>query len=291
MNLRIISTLLFLIMAGLGLKAQPVTHTLPPITYIEHYTIPIGYDVTTILIFPSSLIPGRPGDKGKSDREFIVQKQQGVENVLKLKAARKDFTSSNMHVFTSDGKIYAFDICFSPSPVYTTFDLRKLSLSEKPDGARENSNIILSNTPFDDSQIQSIISDIDTSKPFLSKKSRKYLMTLQLKTIHTRGDFIFLGFVIKNKSDLSYPIDFVRTYITDQQKIKRASNQENEILPVFKDTTSLIDGHSKIQYVLAIPRFTLADYKQFRIELFEKNGARNLVLSINNRQLLKAKPL
>ena len=291
MKLRIIPILLLFIVIGKGLNAQPVAHALPPITYIEHYTVPIGYDVTTILIFPSSLIPGKPGDKGKSDREFIVQKQQGVENVLKLKAARKDFTPSNMHVFTSDGKIYAFDISYSPSPENTTFDLRKLSLPVIPDSVRENPNIILSNTPFDDSQIQAIISHINTSSPFLSKKSKKYLMTLRLKTIHTRGDFIFFGFVIKNKSDLSYPIDFVRTFITDQQRIKRASNQQSEILPVFKDTTSMINGHSKIQYVLAVPRFSLADYKQFRIELFERNGARNLILSITNRQLLKAKPL
>src|ERR1700730_7352449 len=192
MNLRIILTLSFLIVIGLCLEAQPVSRPLPPVTHIKHYILAIGYDVTTVLIFPTSI---KPGDKGKSDREFIVQKQQGVENVLKLKASRKDFTPSNLHVFTSDGRIYAFDISYSPSPGYTTFDLRKLPLYDRPDSSNENANIILSNTPFDDNQIKAIISDINTSKAFFSKRTNKYLMKLQLQTIHTRGDFIFFGFV------------------------------------------------------------------------------------------------
>src|ERR1035438_4060410 len=192
MNLSIILTLAFLFMIGLCLKAQTtVSRPLPPVTYIEHYALTIGYDATTVLIFPCMI---KPGDKGKSDREFIVQKQQGVENVLKLKAARKDFAPSNLHVFTSDGKIYAFDISYSSSPGYTTFDLRKLPLSDWRDSSGENANIILSNTPFDDSQIKAIIADIKTSESFFSKKTNKYLMKFQLRTIHTRGNFIFFGF-------------------------------------------------------------------------------------------------
>jgi conjugative transposon TraN protein len=288
MNLRIILTLSLLIVIGQCLEAQHVSRPLPPVTHIEHYILAIGYDVTTVLIFPTSI---KPGDKGKSDREFIVQKQQGVENVLKLKASRKYFTPSNLHVFTSDGRIYAFDISYSASPENTTFDLRKLPLSDRTDSSNENANIILSNTPFDDSQIRAIMADIKTTKAFFSKKTNKYLMKLQLQTIHTRGDFIFFGFVIKNRSDLGYPVDFVRTYITDQQKIKRASNQQTEIIPAFKDTTSMVDGNSTIRYIIGVPRFTLADHKQYRIELFEKDGARNLVLAIKNKQLLRAKPL
>lgn len=36
-------------------------------------------------------------------------------------------------------------------------------------------------------------------------------------------------------------------------------------------------------------QFTLSDGKEFRIELFEKNGGRNLFLEIKNRQLLGAR--
>src|SRR5665213_4036989 len=113
MNSKYILTLLTLLAITFSVKSQYITRDLPPETFIEHYTLAIGYNATTVLIFPASI---KPGDKGTSDHEFIIQKQPGAENILKLKAARQDFTPSNLHVFTSDGKIYAFDVSFAPNP-------------------------------------------------------------------------------------------------------------------------------------------------------------------------------
>jgi len=61
----------------------------------------------------------------------MAQKQPGVENVLKVKAARKDFPPTNLHVFTADGRVYAFDVSYSPNPPQTTYDLTKLDSLKK----------------------------------------------------------------------------------------------------------------------------------------------------------------
>lgn len=99
------------------------------------------------------------------------------------------------------------------------------------------------------------------------------------------------GFVVPIFLILTYDLDFVRTYIQDEQKVKKSSFQENEIIPFYKDSLKTVLGRTKSELVIAFPKFTLSGNKRFRIELFEKNGGRNLILEIKNSQLLRTRNL
>src|SRR5450631_2146099 len=123
--------------------------TLPKSTYILPYRLELGYDETTVLIFPASL---KPGDKGKSDKEFIVQKQAGMDNVLKLKAGRKGFITSNLHVFTTDGKVYVFDVSYKEKPEQCSFDLTKLATPVDSSQGDHGNIGILAGTPINNGQ-------------------------------------------------------------------------------------------------------------------------------------------
>src|SRR5450631_4405201 len=101
---KIVCFSLFFLVAAITCFAQLVSDSLPASTLVLHYRLAVGCTTTTVLIFPS---PVKQADRGYKD--LIAQKQTGVEKVLKIKAARTDFTPTNLHVFTADGKIYAFD--------------------------------------------------------------------------------------------------------------------------------------------------------------------------------------
>lgn len=275
-----------LALAGLSFsgKAQENTNKVPANTFIKPYKLEIGYYMSTVLIFQSPVLIG---DRGFN--EIIAAKEKDFGNVLKIKAARKNFKLTNLHVFTADGRVYPFEISFSEHPVAFTFDLRKLGQGDST--SLRDEMLIFSGNKISDSRLQSELNQIKTAKSFFSKSVHKYEMRLRLRSIYVSGDRMYFGLELNNKSNLTYDLDFIRTYIQDEQKVKKSSFQEKEIIPFYKDSLKTVLGRTKSELVIALPKFTLSGNKRFRIELFEENGGRNLFLEIKNRQLLRARNL
>jgi conjugative transposon TraN protein len=262
---------------------QQAARELPDYTLVPHYSLRINYNTTTVLIFPSAV---RPIDRG--DRDIIAQKQPGVENVLKLKAARLNFPLTNLHVFTADGRLYAFDITYFDGPA-TTRDLSRLLLPTS--GNATDPLILLSGEPVNTDQMNEYVRKVKQLHGSHVLSAHRDRMTVRLENIGLAENLLFFRLSIVNRSNLDYAIDFTRLYIRDREKAKRSSVQEKEILPVYQDTAGTIVGKSSITRVIAVPAFTLADNKQCRIEIYEKNGGRSLTLRIKNRHLFNVKKL
>ncbi len=134
--------------------AQSAEISLPSATLIPHYVLTVSYNSTTVLIFPAAVKP-QPIDRG--DRDILAQKQPGVENVLKLKAARKSFPPTNLHVFTADGRVYAFDVFYTDSLAST----RDLTLLASPANyANRTSLAILSAEPLNSDQMDQYVNTL-----------------------------------------------------------------------------------------------------------------------------------
>lgn len=260
---------------------QPVQMPLPPTTLVPHYLVAVTYNSTTVLIFPSTV---RPIDRG--DRDVLAERQPGTENVLKLKAARRNFAPTNLHVFTADGRIYAFDVFYSDS-LATTHDLTRLS---QP-GSSPVSEVLLADGSPNAARMAADLASIRSQHPEFSTRKRHYQMELRLEGINMSGPLLFFRFRIANHSTLDFTPDFVRLFITDQSRAKRTSRQDQELTPVYADTLAAVPGNANHTLILAIPRITIPDQKEFRIELYERAGGRSLSLRIRNRQLLRARPL
>lgn len=275
---------LFLVTFATLAFSQPIINNLPASTNVIHYKLAVGYNTTTVLIFPASV---KQADRGYKD--LIAQKQPGVENVLKIKAARRDFTPTNLHVFTGDGKIYAFNVSYSPDPSQTTYDLTKLDSLRKHDSPQEI--IEFSHRGIDNAQLAKSVEIVREAKPFFSSSTHKYRMKLQLRSIYLSDNILLFGFEITNGSHLPYTIDFTRLYIRDQQKAKRSSLQEREINPLYKDTVTSVAGQTAVKLVVAVPKFTIPDHRLFVLEVYEKNGGRHLLLGMKNQQLFQSRSL
>lgn len=274
---------IFLVAGMLGAYSQPLPNDLPFSSAIVHYKLMVGYSTTTVLIFPAAV---KQADRGYKD--IMAQIQPGVENVLKVKAARRDFTSTNLHVFTSDGKVYAFDVNYTPNPAQTTYDLSKLPVESNSD-TTQRKIITFTQRPFNKELLQMHAERSKESKPFFSTRIRKYRMKLQLQTIYLADDILYFGFEIANRSNIPYNIDFTKVFIQDKQKVKRSSVQQRELAPLYKDTLSTIPGNSVVQWVIAVPQFTIPEHRHFVLEIYERNGGRHLTLEIKNRQLFESR--
>jgi len=253
---------------------------LPVSTTVPHYILSVAYNSTTVLVFPSAV---KPVDRG--DRDLLAQKQPGADNVLKLKAARKDFAPTNLHVFTSDGKMYAFDIFYTDS-LASTHDLTDLFSASK---ATPSPKVFFTNEPLNADQINTFVSRMRALPSHHHGPSdHRAQMKIRLERVGLAGPVMFLDFRFNNRSDIDYNLDFIRLYIRDRKRMKRTSVQQTEILPLFNDPAVSVAGDSAITKILALPAFTLAEGKEFIVEVNEKDGGRSLRLCVHNKTLLNA---
>jgi hypothetical protein len=151
--------------------------------------------------------------------------------------------------------------------------------------------ILLTDQPLNTDQLNSCLSRIRAQSSEFSLSNRHYRMQLRLENIDMAGPFLFFRFTISNRSTLDYTPDFVRLYLSDQARAKRTSRQDQELSPVYADSIATIPGRNSRTFIVALPRVTIPDRKQFRVELYEKDGGRALSLRIRNRQILRARSL
>lgn len=256
-------------------QAQRLRH-FSPASLVQPYQLDITWHKTTLLIFPASI---QNADRG--DQYVLAQKVKGTDNILKVKAGQKNFKQSNLSVITKDGKVYSFTVNYSDNPTYQVVDLRK---------NRKKTPAKFSGLSLKKNQIEGYTKLIVRQRSFVHGiKQHKFQMKFKLRGIYVKDDVLFFRFSLNNKTQLQYDIGFLRFYIKDKKQPKRTAVQEKEIKPMLlKILPSKNTGKT---IVVAFKKFSIADDKNFIIELMEKDGDRHFQLKVPQRKLLKARTL
>ncbi len=257
-------------------------------SYIEPFKLEVTYNKTSNLVFPDAITSI---DRGSQD--IIVQKAEGVDNILKIKAAAKTFEETNLSVITKDGKLYSFLVSYNPAPSYLNINISQTDVAD----TRTLSTVkeVVSTNP---SQITPILLKTYLEKAKAAKPNtysvwdRNSKMYVDLNGVYVKDNIMFCRLQLQNASAIDYGIDQVRFYIREKRASKRTASQEIELVPlqVLGDTSN-IRGKGLNQLVFAVPKFTIPDGKYLVIEFLEKGGGRHLNLKVKNRHVMKAKPL
>jgi len=240
----------------------------------------IGYSKTTSIVFPYAI---KSMDKGSSD--LLMQKAKGVENILLLKAAKQDFTQTNITVVTADNRLYVFVL---------NYDENCPDLSVNADYlAVVNDDVLFSTENENQKKIEQFAALALTKKKKMSGlQCSKFEIKLSVNGIFIHEDIMYFRLVIDNTSKINYEIDQLRFFIRDKKKSKRTASQEIEIVPLYAaNARNVIADKSEVTAVYALSRFTIPEKKYLTIQLIEKNGGRQLEVDINNNLITKIFPL
>lgn len=253
-------------------------------SYNPQYPLRVSEQLTSVLIFPAPIAP-EGVDRGSAG--IIAKTVDGVTNVLKIKATGSNIEPTNLTVITTDGKVYSFWVQYSKYADSRPIDLRKQH-------TEETEQAFFRNRQLNDEQVQALATQIATRKPFIRHpKAKSFKMKARLRGIYISSDVLFYRIAVSNKSHIDYATDFMRFYIQDKKRVKRTAEQEQELKPLFiyKEHGNITAGKTAQSIVVAFPRFTIADRKNFVVQLFEKGGDRNLELKINGRDITAARRL
>lgn len=234
----------------------------------------IAYSKTTSIVFPYAI---KSVDKGSQD--ILMQKAKGVENILLLKAAKQNFTQTNITIVTADSRLYVFVLNYN--------DLCP-DLNIKADNtAVVNGDILFSLENENQKKVEQYASlALSRKKKVDGLKRSKFEIKLCVDGIFIHQDLIFFRLVLGNTSKINYDIDQLRFFIRDQKKSKRTASQEIELTPLYSTVNaSVIPDKSELNVVYALSKFTISEKKYLTIQLIEKNGGRQIEIDVKNSDL------
>lgn len=242
------------------------------------YPIDIAYSKTTTIVFPFDV---QSVDKGS--RDVLVQKAKGVENILQVKAARRNFEETNLTVVTADGKLYDFPLCYLE-------DTDKLTHTFS-DSKKEN---FINYSDYNDNKKEILfgaeLAYHERNKVNYNEKLSG--ITLAVTGIFIHNDLIQYRIKIINETNIGYEIDQLRFFVRDQKKVKRTAAQELELLPVLAyKSEGKVPAKSEVKFVYVLPKFTIPDDKNLIVEMIEKSGGRHLQLVLKNSRTDRVFPI
>lgn len=259
--------------------------------------IEVGFTKTVHILFPAPVTYIDIGSMA-----IIAGKADGAENVVRVKAAVRDFAEeTNLTVITEDGGFYTFDARYAENPATSTIEIAAAeSPAAQPASASEpartdEGRVLLREVGRErPATIKRVLSDIYRQNRADVKgiHTRKYGVEVEVRGIYVHNDVIYLHVQIANNTNISFEVDYRRFAVADRKAAKRTAQQQRIIEPLrVCNDPSIVRGHQRQRIVFALPKLTLEEDKILLLEIAEKDGARHQCLEISSKELLGAKAL
>lgn len=259
---------------------------------VEPYPITVGFIKTVHISFPSKV---KYVDLGSN--YLIAGKADETENIVRVKAAYKGFKEeTNFSVICEDGSFYTFFATYSDDPDKLYYEMSPVTSLES-NRPHNNTEIILKDIQGESPVIlnmiiQSVYKRNERDITYLGE--RKDGIEATMRGMYVHNDIMYFHIQMKNTSNVSYDIDYIKFTIRDKKKLKKQASQEFIVVPVREYNANRVQkviGHGMYRTVLACNKFTIAPDKILVVEIAEKNGGRNVVFTIKHSDIISASPI
>ena len=266
-----------------------------PLTFdkmIAPYALEVTLNKTVHIIFPAAI---RYVDLGSAD--LLAAKADGTENVLRVKAAQRNFSrESNLSVITDDGSYYSFNVKYADEPVKLSVEMADFIRNNKTADHPDNTTTVLLTDLGNESPLlvnlimQSIYKNDRRGIKHISCK--RFGIQYTLKGIYSHNNLLYFHTELKNSSNVPFNVDYNSFKIVDKKVAKRTAIQEQSIAPLRAfNQMMVINGRKTERTVFTLPQFTLPEGKKLLVELNEKNGGRHQSFVVENADLVRAKSI
>jgi len=264
-----------------------------PLTFnkmIPPYGLEVTFNKTVHVIFPA---PIRYVDLGSAD--LLAAKADGTENVLRVKAALRDFSrESNLSVITEDGSYYTFNVKYADEPVKLSVEMTDFLHDGEATNRPNNALDIYMQELGQESPllVKLIMQSIykNDRKEIKHIGSKRFGIQHTLKSVHTHNGLLYFHLQLKNSSNVPFNVDYITFKIVDKKVAKRTAIQEQVIWPLRAyNNLTLVGGSRTERMVFTLPKFTIPDDKMLIVELNEQSGGRHQSFTVDNADLVRAK--
>lgn len=270
---------------------QGMSKAIPNGRIVLPYGLEVTFEKTVHLIFPA---PVRYVDLGSQN--IIAGKAEDAENVLRVKAAVKDFeTETNMSVICEDGSFYAFNVKYADEPEKLNVEMKDF-LSPVEGRLPSNRADIYFKELGNESPIlvKLMMKTIyqNDKRVFKHIGTQMFGMKFLLRGLYAHNGLLYFHTRIDNMTNMPYSVDFVTFKVVDKKVVKRTAIQEQVLQPLRAyHQVNYIKGRHTESSVFALEQFSLSEDKQLEVTLYEYNGGRTLTFYVEPQDLLLAQKI
>ena len=269
---------------------EGLTRTVTFDRMVPPYGLEVTFNKTVHLIFPAAI---RYVDLGSAD--IIAGKADGSENVLRVKAALRDFSrETNLAVITEDGSYYTFNVKYADEPTKLNIEMKDFIHDGEAVNRPNNSMEVYLKELGSESPllVRLIMKSIHANNDRLVKHigCKRFGIQYTLKGIYTHNGLLYFHTELKNSSNVPFHVDYITFKVVDRKIAKRTAIQEQVIVPLRAyNYVTVVNGKSRERTVFTLPKFTLPDDKELVVEMNEQAGGRHQKFVIGNAELIRAR--
>lgn len=191
-----------------------------PVTFdrmIPPYALEVTFNKTVHLIFPAAI---KYVDLGSAD--ILAGKADGSENVLRVKAALRDFSrETNLAVITDDGSYYTFNVKYADEPTKLNIEMKDFIHDGEAVNRPNNSQEIYLTELGNESPllVRLIMKSVYDNNKRLVKHigCKRFGIQYILKGIYTHNGLLYFHTELKNASNVPFSIDFITFKVVDKR--------------------------------------------------------------------------
>ncbi len=221
-------------------------------------------------------------------RVLVAKIVDGSKDFVAVKAREAFDFCTSMSCLESNGQMHTFVVAYAERPGRLEVDTR---LSPSTAGTAVSAVSALAPAPADSLSLSSL-SNIATMKQELYHIGTSgYGIRVLCENLFYKDDVLFLLISVRNSSAVSYELATPRFAIESAKRTKRGLQYEKAVFPRASYGLGAVAPDSVGKLVFTFDKITLVKGQVFRIYFYEKGGARNLVVTMNGKDVNGAKRL
>ena len=118
-----------------------------------------------------------------------------------------------------------------------------------------------------------------------------YGLQILCENIFYKDDVLFLLISVRNSSAVSYELATPRFAVESAKRTKRGLQYEKAVFPRASYGLGAIAPDTEGRMVFTFDKIALVKGQVFRVYFYEKGGARNLVVTVNGKDINQTKRL
>ena len=269
---------------------QGMSRSIPNGRVVLPYGLEVTFEKTVHLIFPAAI---RYVDLGSQN--IIAGKADDAENVLRVKAAVREFEETNMSVICEDGSFYVFNVKYADEPEKLSIEMKDFLAPTEGRLPSNRADIYFkelgSESPILVKLIMKSIYQND-KRTIKHVGAKQFGMRFLLRGLYAHNGLLYFHVRMDNESNMPYAVDFITFKVVDKKVAKHTAIQERILQPLraFHQVMWIGAGRSE-RIVFALEQFTLSEDKQLEVTLYERNGSRTLTFYVEPEDLLLTKKI
>lgn len=239
------------------------------VSFAQHDTLQVSTSGTTHMMFEEGLVY-----VDISSKLLAAKIVDGNKKVLAIKAKEEFAGTTTVSALESNGSLHTYIVAYDPHPeiLIYRFDV--------------TSSEVLTDVPV---PVESLVKPSDMSgfkRKLFHIADREYGIAVHCCDIYTANDMTTVVLSLENQSVLSYLTASPRFVVEGRKTSRKKPHIEKAVYPVScTDSRISVSSGARMLIAYSFEKLTISRDQVLKVYFYETGGARNVVLTINARDI------